>query len=760
MEECLRPPIEVGGRQVDRADVILADLLVAPESPPAALPRTELERRLGPDAGDQLGIDDLVGEWIAAWVGQAHGPRAPGESLVAAGRRQAVLHARRALAPGAASWLEDLDDDPLVILDAALTTAGIGVDDRVEEIRGHLACLPGWTALARWRTEWAHPDEALPPLRLADVAALRAALETAVLLSLADHAGTGPAAVGPSGDDHVDVPAVSRDRVDAVVEHLGLPADETAAREVAGALTDVPDAVRAAIWLRARERSFDDSILGLLERVDPGRRTELPDAQLVFCIDVRSEGLRRRLEALGQDETIGFAGFFGVPMRVRELGWSRPEPRCPVLVSPGITAEEHPRLDRLDPVARSLARSRFAHGVGVAHAETKHVPGAPFSTAELLGWLYGPMASLRTFAPTRSAPRGGDPAQDSYVQLEETPTAEGLFAAEAVLRTMGLTDRFAPLVVLCGHTSRTTNNPHATALDCGACAGASGATNARAVAGLLNRPDVRRGLLERGIEIPDGTWFLAGVHDTASDEVALFDVHDAPPEHAEAVDRLRSRLDRASATHAADRARTLPGAPERVRDRGRDWAQVRPEWGLAANAAFVIGPRSITADLDLAGRAFLHSYDAAQDPEGRVLETIMTAPLVVGHWISSQYYFSTVDPDVFGSGDKLLHNPIGTVGVLAGAGGDLRIGLPLQSTHVGDRPYHQPLRLLAVVQADLATIDDIIRRNSVLSTLVGGSWLRIAGRSHAHEPWSTRSPEGTWTTVPARIESLPTLESA
>jgi hypothetical protein len=183
-----------------------------------------------------------------------------------------------------------------------------------------------------------------------------------------------------------------------------------------------------------------------------------------------------------------------------------------------------------------------------------------------------------------------------------------------------------------------------------------------------------------------------------------------------------------------------------VRDRGADWAQVRPEWGLARNAAFVIGPRSLTAGLDLGGRAFLHSYDSADDPTGRVLETIMTAPLIVGHWISSQYYFSTVDPESFGAGDKLLHNPIGVTGVVSGDGGDIRVGLPLQSTHVDGRRHHQPVRLLAAVQADLGRIEEIIANNPILQTLTAGSWLRIAGRSDFGEPWSIRTGDGTWIT--------------
>ena len=126
----------------------------------------------------------------------------------------------------------------------------------------------------------------------------------------------------------------------------------------------------------------------------------------------------------------------------------------------------------------------------------------------------------------------------------------------------------------------------------------------------------------------------------------------------------------------------------------------------------------------------------------------MTAPLVVGHWISSQYYFSTVDPDHHGAGDKLLHNPVGTIGVVSGASGDLRVGLPLQSTHVGRTAHHQPLRLLAVIEADLMTIEAIIARNPVLQRLVSGSWIRIAARAHPHEPWATRTPSGTWSTMP------------
>jgi uncharacterized protein YbcC (UPF0753/DUF2309 family) len=341
---------------------------------------------------------------------------------------------------------------------------------------------------------------------------------------------------------------------------------------------------------------------------------------------------------------------------------------------------------------------------------------------------------------------------------EDVPTDQRIYTAEAVLATMGLTEQFAPLVVLCGHRSDNRNNPHATALDCGACAGASGEDNARAVAGLLNDPEVRTGLAERGINIPGTTWFVAALHETVSDRVELLDTQAVPAGHSGAVDRLRVNLAEAGRLRSAERAGDLPGSPSAVRRRGADWAQVRPEWGLARNAAFIIGPRSMTAGLDLDGRAFLHTYDADADPDGKVLEAIMTAPLVVAHWISSQYYFSTVDPDAFGAGDKLLHNVVGDTGVLLGEGGDLRVGLPLQSTACGGERYHQAVRLLAVVQAPLERVERIISENPILTTLLGGSWMRIAGRSHPHERWSLRSPEGTWSAEPRAMNTTQGLE--
>jgi uncharacterized protein YbcC (UPF0753/DUF2309 family) len=737
-----RPPVKVDGRLVDPVQIVALDLLHGPDEPTLRKEPTELERRGLHDAA--AAVDTVVAHLAGRFVVGGRGdfvatalPSAPTDPRI-----------RRFLDGEAVDWLAAVGDDPPTVVHAAAVRLGLEADDRVDEFRRQLLRLPGWAGHAKWRTEWAPSGETGAVFGPIDLLAVRMALEAAI-------AGSAPRTIV----DGVQVDTTDADlldeRVEAVAARLapGRRSDDlTTIRSVLGA---VPGEVRSSLWLAAQERAFDEQLLTVLGRVDPGRPTEPPDAQAVFCIDVRSERFRRHLEEFGGVETIGFAGFFGLPVDVRRIDWARPEPRCPVLVRPAMTVTEH--LDPIShgPVSQRLLHARHRAALRGAHDAAKKAFGAQFALAEALGWITGPVAAWRTFRPGSSTAPPTRPTRfllDARVLVEQK-----VFAAESILRTMGLVDGFAPVVLLCGHTSRTTNNAHAGALDCGACGGASGEDNALAVAGLLNSPDVRHGLLARGIEIPDDTWFVAGVHDTTSDRVTLLDAELVPIDHTEVLDRLGAALAAAGAATAAERSRSLPGRASTVRHRGVDWAQIRPEWGLAGAAAFVIAPRSSTSGLDLDGRAFLHEYDSSTDPDGAVLETIMTAPLIVAHWITSQYYFSTVDPEVFGAGDKLIHNPVGRIGVVSGDGGDLRVGLPLQSTHVDGRRHHQPLRLLAVVQADLETIERIIARHRILQNLVTGSWIRLAARSLPHEPWSIRTAAGTWLTHPRPVGTVTTM---
>ena len=749
--------VEIGERTVDAVEIVLSDLLVGPDDKP----RDTVHDRVGrTGVGTVRAVSQLVAAWCAVFVDEAGVPWAmPGRErgFFRAWRELAQndRRLRRLAGPAGMQWLAQLPDDPVEALAASLDALGVG-GDRVDALREHLGRLPGWAGYALWNDEWAPPDHHRPQLRLVDLLAAQVSSTAA--------AAHGAAAQQPPQDQNELDEKLLEDRVAAVLAALGSTSDDPfVASAVRDVLEQVPAAARKSMWLEAQEGNFRDRLLGLLSRPDTGPEAERPDVQAAFCIDTRSEGLRRHLEACGPYDTLGFAGFFGVPVRWRPLGSTVSQPRCPPLLTPDHEVAEQPLVP--DGALGYLTAQRAA---GAGH-EAFHAPkgslAGPFALAEAGGYLMGPAAAVRTLAPrfvrrltglmTRlvASPQTRPAVEAERGDGDGLKLEERVSSAESVVRTMGLT-RFARLIVLCGHGSHNVNNPHASSYDCGACGGAPGGASARVVVAILNDPGVRAGLEERGITVPDDTHFVAAQHDTVSDVVTVLDRYAVPDSHEGLVAAFERDVAVAGERLASERAGRLPGDPGKVRVRGHDWAQVRPEWGLASNAAFVIGPRSITAGLDLACRVFLHGYDAEGDEEGSALETILTAPLVVGVWISAQYYFSSVDPDQFGAGDKTLHNPVGGIGVVLGEGGDLQVGLPAQAVGIGERRIHEPLRLLAVVQAPIERIDAIIQRNQVLQDLFGGKWMTLAARSHGDEPWSIRSPGGTWTTWHPADESV------
>jgi uncharacterized protein YbcC (UPF0753/DUF2309 family) len=299
--------------------------------------------------------------------------------------------------------------------------------------------------------------------------------------------------------------------------------------------------------------------------------------------------------------------------------------------------------------------------------------------------------------------------------------------AASILRAMSLTDGFAPLVVLAGHGGSSVNNPHASALHCGACGGYSGEVNARLLASLLNDSDVRAGLVVEGIVIPVTTRFVGALHDTTTDAVTLYASDQPAPWDIAGLPKARAWLAAAGVLARGERGLRLPRAAgaSTVAGRSRDWSETRPEWALAGCSTFIAAPRSRTAGRDLGGRAFLHDYEWQKDEKSGVLELIMTAPVVVASWISLQYYGSTVAPELFGGGNKLLHNVVGGMGVVEGNGGILRTGLPWQSVHDGKRLLHDPLRLTVCIEAPREAMSVVLDRHPAVRALFDNRWLHL-----------------------------------
>ncbi|MEM8883657.1 MAG: DUF2309 domain-containing protein [Planctomycetota bacterium] len=457
--------------------------------------------------------------------------------------------------------------------------------------------------------------------------------------------------------------------------------------------------------------------------------------QAAFCIDVRSEVFRRALEAESPGvQTLGFAGFFGMPIEYQQLGAQSARPQLPGPLSPALRVTDTGFADG----EADRRRARLA-GDGAWNA-LKSGAVSTFVFVEAMGLTYAGKLLKDTFArkPSASVDEAGlccdahaarKPRLTQTADGEPVPLDARCDLAAGILRGMSLTHDFARLVLLAGHGSESRNNPHAAGLDCGACCGQSGEVNARATVALFNDPRVREGLAARGIDIPATTHFLAGQHNTTTDEFALFDLDELPATHADDVAALRGWLEAAGARARAERARRFDFAGDdvaHVHDRARDWAQVRPEWGLVNNAAFLVAPREHSRHLDMEGRVFLHDYRWQEDDGFTVLEQIMTAPMVVTHWINFQYYASTVDNRRYGSGNKVLHNVVGGhIGVFEGNGGDLRTGLPMQSLHDGERWVHTPLRLSVFLEAPRTAIEDVLHKHEHVRSLVANGWLHL-----------------------------------
>jgi uncharacterized protein len=671
------------GRPADLV-ALKAAVLLEPPAPRAVPTIADLAARVS-------GIDwpGLIAERCGAWAG---GYFDEGQALWAAPRDRSAYAAWRAMAThdltpeiaGLSGFARHVADAPETAIAAiARAVARLAVPEAGLEMFFHrlLMTWGGWAQAARYR-RWRADADGQPDTTMTGLLAVRLLWEEALFRQYG--------------------PQIAAEWTDARAAY---------AAPVAPSPDQVIDAILQEAAERADQRTLARTLAAAPARTVPDR----PALQAAFCIDVRSEVFRRALEGLSPTiQTLGFAGFFGMGVAHRPLASDQEERRLPVLLNPGLRSRAGAGADQS---ARIQARAKRAWG----RFRTAAVSSFAFVEAT------GPIHAARLVCDAVGLRGMAGPAEPAPRFDPEPAVAERVTMAESVLRAMSLTGGFARLVLLTGHGATVTNNPHAAALACGACGGHSGEVNARLLAGLLNDPAVRDGLAARGIAIPADTLFLAGSHDTTTDRVTLFAEDHVSSAHKSDIGRARRWLRDAGGVARGERALRLPraGSGRSVPRRARDWAETRPEWGLAGCKAFIAAPRGRTAGKSLAGRAFLHDYDWRRDQDFRVLDLILTAPVVVASWISLQYYGSTVAPDVFGGGNKLLHNVIGGMGVIEGNGGLARAGLAWQSVHDGERYIHDPLRLSVCIEAPREAIADVLRRHGEVRALFDHGWLHL-----------------------------------
>lgn len=488
-------------------------------------------------------------------------------------------------------------------------------------------------------------------------------------------------------------------------------------------------------YQRALEETFYENVLNILTPKSNSTSPSEPRAQAIFCIDDRECSMRRHLESEMSDvETLSFPGFFAIDMFYQRDNELFPTQRCPIVLTP-----KHLVVEKTANADQSDTRSHYhrIHG-----SKTKTLLGGlvslPYegirSAIALVSDIFFPekhpfavgVADVLTSGELEFEFKGkySGALPIGYTIEEMTDRVAKL------LRTTGLSKKMAPIVFAVAHGSSSVNNPYFAAYDCGACSGKPGDPNSRVFAKMANHPQVRERLKsQHGITIPDSTWFVAAIHNTTEDRFTYFDVAEIPKHLTSVFEDFKAAAERALGKNAIERARrfelarknpTDKQARRHVLHRARSIFEPRPELNHATNAVGIIGKRELTRNRFLDRRAFMQSYDGEADPNGAILAGILGPFIPVCGGINLEYFFSRIDPNVYGSGTKLPHNVSSMIGVVNGVVGDLLTGLPTQMTEI-----HDPVRLLILIEQKAEVIAQVLKANKELYDWVDLGWVQV-----------------------------------
>lgn len=721
-------------------DVALSELMEESQLVRSMPPRSKHIKYKNPHTYLQL-LDYHVIKWCKLYLDENQ------SSWTLPNREQGFFYAWKklvvhdpALSKAERQTLASFSNNPYDVIAEALALLAIPESSRQGYLESHLLALPGWAGMLLWQMEQTYKKSHL----ITEYLAIRLALEWAFINSYLPIETTRP------------IPQRSLETLisewcqwgDVSIDEWQQMSCEQQQDYLMFALK-FDDKTRRHIWLEAWEETYEIQLKAQLLEHNQDTANTTVEAQLAFCIDVRSEQFRSQLENAGPFETIGIAGFYGLPIASAKLGSDHSHASLPVMNAPQHKIKEYARPHEMKTYHE---RKNSISSLIYTFKKMKQNVLPSLLLPELTGsWLSAQMLS-RTFLP-RPIGRVIHTFYARWLQKPKTSLSlshnqfgveEGLpvgFSeqeqidyAHQALKLMGLTENFAPLVVFCGHGSQSANNPYASSLDCGACGGAASGFNAKVLAMLCNLPDVRTGLQKLGVNIPAETVFTAAEHNTSVDNLTWIYLPTLSREAKSSYEHIEHVMPQVSKQANKQRMLTMPtlknniAHPEEEAHRlANDWSEIRPEWGLARNASFIIAPRKLTQNKDLQGRAFLHNYDWQQDNDGIILSNIIAGPATVAQWINLQYYASTVAPHYYGSGSKTTQTVTGGIGVMQGNASDLLTGLPWQSVMKSDfEAYHAPLRLLIVVQAPDAYIEQLLSNNSDFQQKVTNGWLQLA----------------------------------
>lgn len=774
------------------------------------LPRVVVQESTGEDINRY--VHDVLIRFCGAFLDQGYAEWELPDRDAGLFRCFLMMYSRQQRMP--AEWMRGLRDELLTLIREettpdesileSLELLGIRDEDRKEFVVRSLLSLPGWAGMVwQMETSAAWTVRPAPAGSLVEFLAVQLILERQATLFVGREklgmTGSLPEMIERAAERIDERPSLDIERraflIFEVGQLLGWDPQTLAGLgpqawgEIVSEFDRFSSLERRRIFHEAYERHYRVAALDAFANHSRRRMTSAarspgsarPIFQITCCIDDREESFRRHLEEVSPGcETFGAAGFFAVAMQYRGAADGFYKPLCPAVIDPDHYVQEDVGFT-FEGVHRSRAqlRNRLGRATYMFHRRSRTFLGGIF--AGITGSLATAPLVARVLFPhltSRIRSRFGSllqPPPVTRLQLQrylDPPGPENGHIGftldemsgivERLLRDIGMvhSESFSRLFIVCGHGSSSLNNPHESAYCCGACAGKRGGPNARALAEMANDWRVRAMVAQRGLRIPDDTVFVGAYHNTCDDSVVYFDLDRLPTSHRADFETARQAIEEARKRNAHERCRRFASAPltlnadealRHAESRAQDLAQVRPEYNHATNAMCVVGRRDWNRGLFLDRRAFLTSYDPAQDDaDSSILFRILAAAIPVCAGISLEYYFSSVDQVKYGAGSKLPHNLVSLLGVMEGAASDLRTGLYQQMVEI-----HEPLRLLFVVETTAEAMLSIMQRHAAIDRLCRGEWVQLAlidphtsqlqlfrkGRFELYEPTTDQLPE-------------------
>ena len=150
------------------------------------------------------------------------------------------------------------------------------------------------------------------------------------------------------------------------------------------------------IWLKSLEDSYIAKHVE--EFTSAPSYDEKPLSSTIFCLDVRSEVIRRKVEESGAYTTYGAGGFLGIPISFVEFDKAHSLALSPAIVKPEnivfeIPVETHEEYNHKKGINKTTKK---------VLSDLKNNPYTPYIMVEAIGWMFGLKLFGKTFFPDKT----------------------------------------------------------------------------------------------------------------------------------------------------------------------------------------------------------------------------------------------------------------------------------------------------------------------------------------------------------------------